>query len=202
MKKRNPKKNWTSPRSMGMREQYARARRFLQAARRCKRPETRFRHLIAAIYPARAVAELMLESARKQELVAFKSKDIERSRKDCESKLAPRLPHYNLIEKIRIHDFHRFGCLPPSSDSCSVFYGGPAKLKPRKGTAAMLIAPAGPKLISTGTSSIEEQRSLCSSDGMFFDDEVGCYVDLESLLAEYLDGVSAVLAEFGAEWAG
>ncbi len=176
---------WTSPRTKGMWEQYARVRHFLKLARRCKKPETRFRHLIAAIYPARAITELILHSAVSQELTAFKNKNIQQSRKDCETKLAPRLPHYYLIEKIRIHDFHRFGCLPPSRETKSVFYGGPMKLTASKRVAA-----------------VKGQRSLCSSDGRFFDDETGKYTELDILLKKYLDGVSKVLANFGADWTG
>jgi hypothetical protein len=144
----------------------------------------------------------MLQSAESQELIAFKNKNIKQSHDDCETKLAPRLPYYYLLEKIRIHDFHRFGCLPPSKDTQSVFYGGPMKLTASRGIAAKVIASNGPKSITSGGSSIKEQRSLCSLDGMFFYDEKGKYVELDILLNEYLDEIYKVLSEFNADWAG
>ena len=193
---------WTSPRTKGMWEQYTRARHFIKVAKRCKKPETRFRYLIAAVYPARAITELILQSAESQELTAFKNKNIKQSYKDCEIKLAPRLPYYYLIEKIRLHDFHRFGCLPPSKESQSVFYGGPMKYYARKGIAAIAITSDGPKSTTSGSSLIKEQRSLCSSDGRFFDDETGKYIELDLLLKEYLDAVFKVLTEFNTDWAG
>jgi hypothetical protein len=199
MKRQNRELNWTSPRTKGMLEQYGRARHFVQLARRCKKPETRFRYLIAAVYPARAIIELILESAANQELAAYKNKDIQHSRRDCEADIAPRLPHYHLVEKIRIHDFHRFGCLPPSPGSHSVFYGGPFKLTTKRGIAAIVIGPHGPQSILSGDSLIKEQRSLCSSDGRFFDDETQRYIDLDQLLTSYLDEVPRLLADLGSE---
>lgn len=64
-----------TPRISGIYEQYRRARHFVQLAHRCKIPASKFTNLIAAVYPARAIVELMLEASEKQEIVAFKNKD-------------------------------------------------------------------------------------------------------------------------------
>ncbi|HCK99056.1 MAG TPA: hypothetical protein DHW42_02980 [Candidatus Marinimicrobia bacterium] len=92
----------------GILEQYKRAIRFYCLAQRCKKQSTKFFNLIAAIYPSRAIVEIMLESALNQELKIFQNSDPKKSRKDFEEKLVQKLPYYYLIEKIRIHDFHRF----------------------------------------------------------------------------------------------
>jgi len=97
-------------------------------AESCKKPASRFRNLIAAIYPARAIVELMLEALDKKELTSFQNKDAGKNRGEFENLIAPKLPQYYLIEKIRIHDFHRFGCLPPQPGERVLFYGGPIKL--------------------------------------------------------------------------
>ena len=184
-----------SPRVRGINEQFYRARRFLQLARLCKKQESRFRYLIAAVYPARPITELMLESASRQELHAFKSKDSQKSRKDFEQVLEPKLPHYSLIERIRIHDFHRFGCIPPDSTSSEIFVGGPIRLVAKKGTSAVVISPKGPRLFQTGSSSAKGQRSLCAGDGLFFDEESEQYLSLEEILQEYLNAIPKVIAE-------
>lgn len=103
-----------NPRMQGIYEQDRRAKRLTQLAHRCKNTTVKFRNLIAAVYPARAIVGLMLEAAEKQELKSFQDKDVKKSRTEFEAKIIPILPYYHLLEKIRIHDFHRFGCLPPS----------------------------------------------------------------------------------------
>jgi hypothetical protein len=146
MQKKDEKLTPSNPRLQGIEEQYKRAERFVRLAKRCKKPAFQFRNLIAAVYPARAIIELMLEAAEEQELVSFKNKDAKKSRMEFEAELIPRLPYYSLIENIRIHDFHRFGCLPPLENSNMTFLGGPIKLVAKKGSAAVLFTPRGPAL--------------------------------------------------------
>ncbi len=181
------------PRLRGIYEQHHRARWFLSLALEAEDPDARFRFLIAAVYFARAIVELMLDAARAQELKDYCDKNEQKCRKEFEEQLAPRLPHYYLIEKIRLHDFHRFGCIPPSPTREEIFFGGPMKLTAGKGAALLTIPPSGPKVTLTGKSSKKDQRSLCNADGCFFDDVSGQYLPLQRILAEYLKVVPATI---------
>jgi len=162
----------------------------VQLAHRCKNPASKFTNLIAAIYPARAIAELMIEAAKKQELPSLKN------RKEMEEVIIPKLPYYKLIYRIRIHDFHRFGCLPPSPKYEKVFCGGPITLTAKKGSAVMVFTPQGPKLTVTGDSSIKGDRPLYNQDGLFFDEDSKRYVPLNRILDDFLSAVPKVIAEF------
>jgi len=185
-----------TPRIQGIHEQYYRARRFLQLAHRCKKARSRFTNLIAAVYFAQAIVELMLEAAEKQELRLFRNKDAQESRKKFKEKLAPTLPHYYLIEKIRIHDFHRFGCIPPSPKRREVFFDGPTKLIAKGGIAALRITPKGPEIVLTGNSNAKEQRPLYMDDGRFFEEESKKLLSLEEILGDFLGAVPSAIAEF------
>lgn len=196
MKRGENTSSMTSPRMRGINEQYYRARRFLQLALLCKKPESKFRNLIAAVYPARAIAELMLTSAEKQELRDFRNKDEGRSYSDFEKVLEPKLPYYSLLKKIRFHDFHRFGCIPPDLAHHKSFLGGPIELVAKKGTAAIVMTPKGPKYTKTGNSSIKPKRPLCTDDGFFFDEHSEQYLSLEEILQKYLNAIPQVIADF------
>ena len=185
------------PRVQGVREQFARAQHFVSLAARCKQEASRFRNLMAAVYPARAVVELLLEAAEQQDLPAFTDANPKESRKQFERRIQPRLPYYDLVEKIRIHDFHRFGCLPPSAAQTRVFFGGPMKLTAKKGTVAFGITKGGPEVRTTGQSSSKGQRPLCSHDGRFFDEKDKAYVGFDTILREFLRGVPEVIEDFG-----
>ncbi len=112
MKTHSTNKEYEGPRMKGIYEQYNRSCHFFRLAQRCKRPESKFRNLIAAIYPARAIVELMLEAAAMKEIDAFQEENDDDNKEALRRILEPKLPHYQLVYKIRIHDFHRFGCLP------------------------------------------------------------------------------------------
>jgi len=184
------------PRLEGVKEQYIRARHFLKLALLCKKQKSKFRNLIAAVYPARAIVELMLEAAEKQELCDFKDKNTTASRAKLEKVIEPRIPYYSLIEKIRIHDFHRFGCIPPDQAYQAKFLGGPVKLTANKGTASVVITPKELKYIQTGNSSIKRQRPLCTKDGLFLDEQSDQYLSLEVILKEYLIAIYQVINDF------
>src|SRR6266481_3788534 len=49
----------------------------------------------------------------------------------------------------RIHDFHRFGCVPPDPKYHMVLYGGPSKLVANQGAAVLAILSEGPKFTLT-----------------------------------------------------
>jgi hypothetical protein len=192
--KNQPK--FSSPRMLGIYEQYRRAKRFVGLAHRCRKPVAKFTNLIAVVYPARAIVELMLEAAEKQELKPFQNKDAKESRKKFEEELAPKLPYYYLLEKIRIHDFHRFGCLPPSQRYQKTFVGGPIKLVARNGIAAISLMAEGPEYIKTGKSSVKEQRPLYTKNDLFYDEESEKYVPLDKILNDFLSVVPGVIEFF------
>lgn len=144
----------------------------------------------------------MLEAAAQQELKTFRNANPNESRSALEAILAPKVPYYYLIEKIRIHDFHRFGCVPPDPKIREVFGGGPIKLVARQGIAAYMVTAQGPKVVETGASRVKQQRPLVSSNGEFFDDQSGNYVSLDTVLDAFLKGIPGVIAEFGRLAAG
>jgi hypothetical protein len=179
-----------NPRLAGLSEQYRRAKHFLSLARRCKKGDSRFRNAMAAIYPVRAIVELMLEAADKQEVAGFAN------RHEFEPRLILKLPFYHLIEKIRIHDFHRFGCILPDPYIRQFFCGGPIVLNARGGVAAIQFFPGGPKITETGNSKVKWQRPLINVNGEFFDDDSDSYFDLCHVLNGFLSPVPDILAEF------
>ena len=162
-----------SPRIQGIYEHYRRARHFLQLAHRCKNPVSKFTNLIAAVYPAQAIAELMTEAAKKQEVTSLKNK------KEVEKAITSKLPYYKLIYRIRIHDFHRFGCLPPSQKSKTLFTGGPITLTAQK-----------------GKSSIKGERQLFTENGIYFGTDNKKLVPLDKILDDFLSVVPEVITEF------
>jgi hypothetical protein len=183
------------PRTQGVREQYTRAVIFLREALASSDPEYRFRRLVAAIYPARAAVEIMLEAAKGQHLRAYSNTDGNQSRKNLEAVIAPRLPRYYLLEKVRIHDFHRFGVLPQPGH----FLWGPIKLTASRGDAGIAIplTPGGGRdIIETGNSRVQEQRPLQILDEQVFDEEAGAYVGLDQLLLDYLRALPEVIEDF------
>jgi hypothetical protein len=184
------------PRLCGVQEHSARSKWFLQLAQDSHDAAAKYRFALAGIYSARAVIEIMLEAAERQELKAYQNADPKQSRKDLEASLVPDLPLYYLIENIRIHDFHRFGCVPPNPRLREVFFGGPVKLVARQGVAGVAVPTSGPRAFVSGQSQVKEQRPLCQDDGRFFDDTSGQYLHLHEILDRFLAGMSAVVSRF------
>jgi hypothetical protein len=147
-------------------------------------PVVIFRLQVASIYFARGIIEIILEAADKK------------SREQLEETLSKKLRWYNLIEKIRIHDFHRLGLIPPNPNRKVLFQGGPIKLHARKGRAAYSIQPTGPKIEVTGNSDIKENRPLINDDGRFYDDETKKCVSIEQILKDFLHDAPTVIDEF------
>jgi len=190
------------PRLRGVYEQLERARHLMKVAGRCKRESARFRYLILAVYPARAVADLMLTAAERQELPRFHNENERQSRADFEKAIKAGWPHYELLETIRIHDFHRFGCLPPSRTDVEAFTGDPVKARLGRGAVAIQLSLLGPDITTQGGAPPRDQRSLSSPDGRFFDDVSGSYLPLERILTEYLAAAPAAIHAFRSELEG
>jgi len=181
---------WPFPeqRVAGVQEHYERVQMFLKLASESEDPIEIFRLQIAGIYFARGIIELIFEAADKEQLSV--------SREQLKKTLPEKLQWYNLIERIRIHDFHRFGLIPPDPNKKVFFQGGPIELHARKGRATYTIQSNGPKTEVTGNSCVKKKRPLISTDGRFYDDEENKYVSIEQILNDFLRNVSAVIEEF------
>jgi hypothetical protein len=181
----------------GVREHLERVRSFLDRAHAEMDPAVRFRLLLAAIYSCRATSELMLEAAEKQEISTFRTADNRSNRAALEAHIAPRIPFYYLIERIRIHDFHRFGIRPPEPNHRGLMFGGRAKVL---GNAALTITSQGPVATTIGEGRVELQRPLLVDDGQFFDDVEKRFVALDEILATFLEKVPHVVRELEPSW--
>ncbi len=170
----------------GATEHLERARWFLELAE-ARGGVERFRLQMAAVYSARAIVELLLEAGSKG--------DTPLSRPEVEVLLEPLLPRYFLIERLRIHDFHRFGLRPPSGNS--MLMQGPMKLVARHGSAAAWLDPNdGLKTTVSGNLSVRLARPLQIRGSEFLDDETGEWVTLARILEEFLREVPSALDAF------
>ena len=179
------------PRVAGMREHHERMKLLFGLVKTAEDSVAKFRLLIAAVYSARAIVELYFEAADRGQLPC--------TRDNLKSTLASKLPWFDLIERIRIHDFHRFGLLPPDPKVTAVFHGGPVKLHAKKGAAIYTVQDDGPKAILSGESTVVERRPLLSQDGTFFDEDTKQYVTLERIISDFVDAVPPVIADFEKE---
>lgn len=154
-----------------------------------------FRLRLGAAYSCRAIADLMLTAAQMGEVKDLTDRNENKNRADMEHRIRPLLPFYDLLERVRIHDFHRFGIMPPDPGRQTLMLGGRIKLTAQKGIAAVSIA-GGLKTTKTGASSVKLQRPLLNVDGHFFDDALGSYVALEYVIDEFLRAVPAAIEQF------
>jgi hypothetical protein len=179
-----------SARLLGAREHLERAQLLFDLGRKQEDAKASFRLMLAAIYSCRAMTELMLEAADKQETNAGED------RRTVEERISRLVPYYALIERIRIHDFHRFGIVPPDPKSESLMFGGPMKLTAKKGIAVVTVSEQGPAISTTGGSQAHLQRPLLCRGGKFFDDETANYVELEDILDSFVAKAAAAITEF------
>lgn len=191
-----PFQDRASPRVQGICEHLERARFFVSLAREQKQAEAAYRLRLAAVYSCRALADLMLEAAEKQEVKALTDPDPKVNRQKLEDEISKKLPFYTLLEHIRIHDFHRFGIAPPDPAVRKVMLGGPVKLTAQKGMVAMRITSEGVEVLTSGGSKATMQRPLLNEDGAFFDDQLSKYVALEEILDTFLGKAPDAIAEF------
>lgn len=184
------------PRVAGVREHFERACFFASLAGEQREAHAAFRLRLAASYSCRAIVELMLEAAEEGEIGSLTVASSKADRKELERKITPALPYYSLLERIRIHDFHRFGITPPDPSVRKMMLGGPMKLKLQSGGASIAATSDGPKFAATGKSSVELQRPLQIDDGTFFDEQSNRYVSLEEVIDTFLQQAPSVIAEF------
>ena len=130
----------------------------------------------------------MLEQADRGELTV--------GRDQLKEFLTDALPHYGLIERIRIHDFHRYGLVPPNPNVKMMMGRGPITLKASKGAAIMQQTASGPSFTCTGNSSVKQRRPLFSVDGTFYDEDTESQVPLDQIIKDYLPAVAGAVDEF------
>lgn len=179
---------FVDPRLAGVREHYQRVKFFHELSETYADHATKLRLQLAGIYCARAVVELIYEAADKQQLP--------QRRNEIKKDIQQHLRWYSLIERIRIHDFHRVGIVPSDPRLTTTTLVGPVKLKARKGAAVYQVRREGPKKLTTGYSKIEEQRPLLIQGDRFFDDDAQKYVALSDILCDFLADASKVIEEF------
>jgi hypothetical protein len=184
------------PRLRGIREHLERAQFLFDTAQGESDPKAVFRLMLAAVYSCRAITELMLEAAGKQEVNSPDDPTVKLTRTELEALVSAKLPFYALIERIRIHDFHRFGLVPPDPTKRELMLGGTVKLLAQGGGAAYAIASNGPHTSVTGPSKVQPQRPLLVDDGLFFDDESSKYVTLSAVVEQFLVKAGDVISEF------
>ncbi len=148
----------------------------------------RYRLHIAAIYSCRAIAEMMFEEADRGRVNADRGK--------VKQILLSALPFFNLVERIRIHDFHRVGLVPPDPNQKVIQFSGPVKLKPKGGQTIMSQTDKGFEYEVTGESSFAEQRSLVILNEYFFDEDTQSRVTLSNIIREYLVAVPHAVDQF------
>lgn len=185
-----------SPRLLGIREHLERAQFLFHLCVEIKEPKASYRLMLAAVYSCRAITELMLEAAEKQEVKNLSEPNAYTTRDALESQIALKLPYYELIERIRIHDFHRFGLIPPDPNYMQIMLGGPIKLMTQKGASVIKVSDKGLIVSTSGSSQVKLKRPLLIQDGEFFDDDSSGYVKLEVILKSFLSKAIDVVNEF------
>lgn len=178
-----------SPRLQGIEEQFERAKLFFNEAIASRDKLDRFRRFIAAIYFASAVAEIMVDAVNPRRL---KNGVLKVKQDELRKILSEKLPRWELLRKLRIHDFHRVCVL----ERAGMFVKGPIELKPAKGKAKVQFTPQGPVVTKTGNSQVKLDGSLSMKGDEVFDEEQGTYVPLRKVLSDYLDAVPEVIEEF------
>jgi hypothetical protein len=124
------------------------------------------------------------------------SNEKSKNYKSFEKVIAPKLPYYDLIERIRIHDFHRFGLLPPDPRHQETFVGGPMILKAQKGGVQVTVTEKGLETSATGNSNTDMQRPLLVRDDAYFDEASTKWVTLEMIVADFLAAAPEVISDF------
>jgi len=187
---------WGRPRVEGVKEHFDRACWFCAHASRTTDVRPKLWLHLAAVYSARACVEIMLEAAESQELRGFDTEGDKVNRAKFEDYIKSRLPRYQLLESIRIHDFHRFGLVPPVPGMRGETLQGPVKLTGSPGSAVYQVGPGGPVAHVIGNARVQEQRPLLIRDGRYFDEQSREFLALEKVLGEFLTALRPVIEEF------
>ena len=168
-----------------VREQHERAALFYREATESDDQVDRFRRLIAATYFCRAALEIMYEGA--------KAGDLTIEEKPFRKRMEEMLPRSNLIYKIRIHDFHRFGV----SEYPGLSLMGPIALSARNGGMAQVqLTSRGIETRTSGEATVDFNRPLVLKEDKILDDTSGEFVSLLEILGEYIEALPQAIRVF------
>jgi len=156
----------------------------------------RYRLLISALTSCQAIVTIMLEAAMVDEVPVAPSP--EGKWQTFKEEIRPWFPYFDLVEVVRVHDFHRFGIIPPDPNSIEFHFQGPMKLTARGGGASVVFTPSGPAITTSGQSTVKGQRPLTINDGAFFDEASGSFVRPEVIVEAFLSQAPTAIANFKA----
>jgi hypothetical protein len=185
-----------SPRALGVDEHLKRIELLHRLAASQPLPDS-YRLLISALTSCQAIVTIMLEAAMMDEVPAVVASP-EAKWQTFKEEIRPWFPYFDLIEAVRIHDFHRFGIVPPDPNRIEFRFQGPMKLTARSGVASVVFTSAGRTPTTSGNSTVKGQRPLTINDGAFFDEASGSYVRPEAIINAFLSQAPAAIAKFKA----
>jgi len=144
-----------------------------------------FRRFVASVYFARGAVEIMLVAAR-DGIVKVPEGDIRAAFMGI-------LPHYELIGRLRVHDFHRYGLRPHPG----VVMQGPISVRGGPGGATIAIGPSGEVIKETsGGMSISENRPVTIMGEKVLVEATGQYLMLPQILRPYLEALPEAIMRF------
>ncbi|MFH1068358.1 MAG: hypothetical protein V1794_01950 [Candidatus Glassbacteria bacterium] len=146
----------------------------------------RFRFMMASLYFARSICEIMLESAKQGNLKISSSA--------LKKKFKTILPRYELIQLIRIHDFHR--CVVLEREGI-LYVSGPIHIKAGRHPVSIRMKPEGGiKVEAHGESRVDLNRPLQQQNGCFWDESNEEYISIDKALVEYLGVIPKAIEYF------
>ena len=155
-----------------------------------------YRLLLLSIYSCRAIVELILEAAEKGEIRKEIFPNSDNIRASLEIWIKERIKYYDLIEKIRIHDFHRFGIIPFNQSINTFQMNGPVKMIAQNGSIQIQYPDGIPNYTISGKSKIKNQRPLLIQDGLFYDENESVYITIKKVVETFQEEVNSLLIEF------
>ena len=167
-------------------EQFERAAFFYNVGASFKDRIYKFRYMMASLYFARSICEIMLESAKQGNLAI--------SQNTLKKEFNTSIPRYELIQLIRIHDFHRCVVLEREGQ---LHISGPIHIKAGRHLASVKMKPEGGiKVEEHGESRVDLNRALQQHNGRFWDESNEDYISLDKALVEYLERIPKAIEFF------
>jgi len=179
----------------GLNAKYRRARTLLDGALACTDRTSRFDKLVSAIEPAVGIPEQITQARQ------GRFREIRIGKSELRRHLIGELPHLELLEKLRIHDFHRAGLTAPAGTTT---IHGEIRLEARGpgGFAQHGLTWPDNKPItrhSAGGSVTLDNKMVYQHEDTFLDETMGQYFSLEVLLSEFLEKAPVVIEWFRSE---
>jgi hypothetical protein len=170
-------------------EHLARARFFLEQSRLQDDAEKRNRYIMACVYPARAVIEVIIRR--------LKSRMLKGDFNDFLTEAAPAVRYFKIIEYLRLHDFHRR--VVQFVPGRQVMYG-PITFgtgNSPQGAAAMSgTGPGGLMEESTAKTGYVKQDRPLQIRGFVIHVEGEGWVPMDQVLGTYLSDVETFMGTF------